>query len=203
MPRVTDGGGRPPADEVLLERSFARETGLDVGDTLPIDPRPGGTAVRLRIAGLAVTTQQADYPRWQPGLAWASDQAVRTLGGADTGTRVGIRLADPEAASAYIHAVEPELRGVGFTDWHDVRDTITDQAQTNTIIIGVNTLLALIAVGFTVATVISGRVLAQRREIGLLKAIGLTPRGVVGLLVAEYALLAARRRACSDSSRER
>ena len=71
-----------------------------------------------------------------------------------------------------------------------MRDTITDQARTNTIIIGVNTLLALFAVGFTVATVISGRVLAQRREIGLLKAIGLTPRGVVALLVAEYAALA-------------
>ena len=75
---------------------------------------------------------------------------------------------------------------LGFTDWHEVRDTITDQARTNTIIIGVNTLLALIAVGFTVATVISGRVLAQRREIGLLKAIGLTPRGVVALFVGEY-----------------
>ena len=74
-----------------------------------------------------------------------------------------------------------------FTDWHEVRDTITDQTQTNTIIIGVNTLLALIAVGFTVATVISGRVLAQRREIGLLKAVGFTPRGVVALLVGEYA----------------
>ena len=37
---------------------------------------------------------------------------------------------------------------------------------------------------------ISGRVLAQRREIGLLKAIGITPRGVVALLVAEYAALA-------------
>ena len=37
---------------------------------------------------------------------------------------------------------------------------------------------------------ISGRVLAQRREIGLLKAIGLTPRGVVALLVGEYVALA-------------
>jgi putative ABC transport system permease protein len=38
--------------------------------------------------------------------------------------------------------------------------------------------------------VISGRVLAQRREIGLLKAIGLTPRGVVATLVGEYLLVA-------------
>ena len=52
--------------------------------------------------------------------------------------------------------------------------------------ISVNTLLALLVVGFTVATVISGRVLAQRREIGLLKAVGFAPRNIVALLVAEY-----------------
>ena len=75
-----------------------------------------------------------------------------------------------------------------------MRDTITDQTRTNTLIIGVNTLLALFAVGFTVATVISGRVLAQRREIGLLKAVGFTPRGVVALLVGEYLAIARRRR---------
>ena len=190
LPHVTDGRRPSAAGEVLLERSFARESGLRVGQTLKIDARPQGEDVTLRIAGLAVTTQQAEYPRWNPGLAWAPAAAVEQLGGTRTATRVGVRLADPEASAAYIHAVEPQLRGVGFTDWHDVRDTITDQARTNTIIIGVNTLLALIAVGFTVATVISGRVLAQRREIGLLKAIGITPRGVVALLVAEYAALA-------------
>ena len=102
-----------------------------------------------------------------------------------------MRLADPEASSAYSRRDRARAAAAAaFTDWHDVRDTITDQARTNTIIIGVNTLLALIAVGFTVATVISGRVLAQRREIGLLKAIGVTPRGVVALLVAEYVALA-------------
>ena len=104
---------------------------------------------------------------------------------------LAVRLEDPEATDAFKRrALARPPGGLRFTDWHDVRDTITDQARTNTIIIGVNTLLALIAVGFTVATVISGRVLAQRREIGLLKAIGITPRGVVALLVAEYAALA-------------
>jgi putative ABC transport system permease protein len=192
VPRLTDGR-RPAGDgEVLLERSFARETGLRVGQQLTIAARRNdGTDTTVRVAGLAVTTQQADYPHWDPGLTWATPTTVQRIGGAQgTGTRVGVRLADPEASSAFIQSVAPALRGAGFTDWHDVRDTITDQARTNTIIIGVNTLLALIAVGFTVATVISGRVLAQRREIGLLKAIGLTPRGVVGLLVAEYAALA-------------
>jgi putative ABC transport system permease protein len=172
-PRITDGRRPRAPGEVLVERSFARETGLRVGGTL------GGR----RITGLAVTTQQAGYPRWRPGLAWTPDLPGAT-------TRLAVRLADPEATEAFKRAALQKHPGLRFSDWHEVRDTITDQARTNTIIIGVNTLLALIAVGFTVATVISGRVLAQRREIGLLKAIGITPRGVVSLLVAEYAALA-------------
>src|SRR4051794_11955124 len=47
VPRVTDGHRPTGHDEVLLERSFARETGLGVGDTLEIDPRAGGQAVSL------------------------------------------------------------------------------------------------------------------------------------------------------------
>lgn len=187
VPRVTDGRRPTAPDEVLLERSFARELGIGIGQTLRLAARRGGTDTTLTVAGLAVTTQQAEYPRWNPGLAWAPDEAVTRLG---SGTRVAVRLADPERTSAYIAAIEPALRGRGITDWHAVRDAVTDQARTSTIIIGVNTLLALLAVGFTVATVISGRVLAQRREIGLLKAIGLTPKGVIALLVAEYAALA-------------
>jgi putative ABC transport system permease protein len=187
VPHVTDGRRPSAPDEVLLERSFARETGLHPGDTIRLDARAGGRDQRLTVAGLAVTTEQASFPRWDPALAWAPDATVAALG---TGTRLAVRLRDPEAAQAYIADAQNELRGVGITDWHDVRDTITDQTNTNTIIIGVNTLLALIAACFTVATVISGRVLAQRREIGLLKAIGVTPRGVVATLVGEYLLVA-------------
>ncbi|MDA0183331.1 FtsX-like permease family protein [Solirubrobacter phytolaccae] len=170
-PHVTEGRRPAAPGELLVERSFARETGLHVGDRFAL-----GTVV-----GLAVTTEQATYPRWDPGLVWAP--AVDA-----PGRRVGVRLQDPEATDAFAAAARRALPGtrLAFTDWHGVRDTITDQTRTNAIVIGINTLLALFAVGFTVATVISGRVLAQRREIGMLKAVGFTPRGVVALLVGEY-----------------
>jgi putative ABC transport system permease protein len=187
VPHVTDGRRPAAPNEVLLERSFARETGLKPGDTVRLDARTGGQDQQLKVAGLAVTTEQASFPQWDPALAWAPASTVKALG---TGTRVAVRLKDPETAPAYIASAQNALRGVAIVDWHDVRDTITDQTNTNTIIIGVNTLLALIAACFTVATVISGRVLAQRREIGLLKAIGLTPKGVVATLVGEYLLVA-------------
>src|SRR4051794_5951815 len=184
-PHVTDGR-LPRTGEVLVERSFARDSGLRVGGRLTLQNH--GRRLRPRIAGLAVTTQQATFPGWTPGLAWAPDDTVTRFAGTVLGHVLSVRLADPAATGPFKEAAERALRGrrVNVTDWHSVRDAITDQTRTDTIIIAVNTLLALIAVGFTVATVIGGRVLAQRREIGLLKAVGLTPRGVVALLVGEY-----------------
>ncbi|HEX6027128.1 MAG TPA: FtsX-like permease family protein, partial [Solirubrobacter sp.] len=178
-PHVTEGRLPENRSEVLVERSFARESDLRPGAALTLD----GTD--YTIAGLAVTTQQATYPRWDPGLVWAPDIAADSR-------RVAVRLADPEATEAYVAAARRALPGrrLAVIDWHDVRDTITDQTRTYSLIISINTLLALCAVGFTVATVISGRVLAQRREIGLLKSVGVTPRGVVALLVGEYLAIA-------------
>ncbi len=188
-PRLTAGRRAAGTGEVVAERSFAKETGLRIGDALHLST--AGRAIDLTVTGIAVTTEQASYPHWRPALAWGDPRAVAALAGGAPSHRVGVRLRDPEAVDAFQAAAQRAAPGqrLGFTDWHDVRATITDQARTNVIIIGVNTLLALLAVGFTVATVISGRVLAQRREIGLLKAIGLTPRGIVGLLVGEYLII--------------
>jgi putative ABC transport system permease protein len=184
--------GRRPArpGEVVVERSFAKATGLRVG--APLTLKSHGRTLAATVAGIAVSTEQASYPHWTPGLAWGDERDVRALAAGEPARRLGVRLQDPEAVRRFEAAAQRALPGqrLGFTDWHDVRATITDQARTNTIIIGVNTLLALLVVGFTLATVISGRVLAQRREIGLLKAVGLAPGGVVALLVGEYLALA-------------
>jgi putative ABC transport system permease protein len=61
VPRVTEGRRPAAADEALLERSFARESGLRVGDTLHVERHD--RAADLRITGVAVTTEQATYPR--------------------------------------------------------------------------------------------------------------------------------------------
>ena len=50
----------------------------------------------MTVSGLAVTTQQADFPHWDPGLAWAAPATVERIGGAQTGMRIGLRLADLE-----------------------------------------------------------------------------------------------------------
>ena len=53
------------------------------------------------------------------------------------------------------------------------------------------TLFALLGTAFTLATAIGGRVIAQRRQVALLRAVGLTPLQATALLVGFYAALAA------------
>ena len=55
------------------------------------------------------------------------------------------------------------------------RAELTDESRRLLTILQTTTLLALLAAAFTLATAIGGRVLAQRRQIGLLRAIGMTP----------------------------
>ena len=60
-------------------------------------------------------------------------------------------------------------------DWRTQRADLTDDSRRLLTILQTTTLLALLAAAFTLATAIGGRVLAQRRQIGLLRAIGLRP----------------------------
>ena len=102
---------------------------------------------------------------------------------------LALRLSEPDGAAAFAGRVARADEVRAF-DWRTQRTSLTEDARRLMTILQTTTLLALLAAAFTLATAISGRVLAQRRQIGLLRAIGLTPAGVTGVLVAHYLVLA-------------
>ncbi len=102
---------------------------------------------------------------------------------------LALRLSEPDSAAAFAGRVTRADEVRAF-DWRTQRTNLTEDARRLMTILQTTTLLALLAAAFTLATAISGRVLAQRRQIGLLRAIGLTPAGVTGVLVAHYLVLA-------------
>ena len=61
-------------------------------------------------------------------------------------------------------------RGVRVRDWIDARARLHRRVAPDARDPRTATLLALLAAGFTLATAIGGRVLADRRRIGLLRA---------------------------------
>jgi putative ABC transport system permease protein len=172
--------------EVAIIRPLALDSGWAPGAELPL-----ADGQRLKVVGVAVLALSSadawvtpDQARaLTPAAAAPGEPALRA-----TVAEVPLRLKDPDAAAAF--AKQLEAGDVRVGNWLDARRDFTDESRRTLAILGASTLLALLAAGFTLATAIGGRVLAERRRIGLLRAIGVTPRGVTGVLVAYYLAVA-------------
>ena len=126
--------------------------------------------------------------------SWVSPSTLAALGtGGDRfGSLLELQLADRAASGAFVDDVRRRYRPdqVEAWDWRQDRQDVIDRTSTSSVVLGSASLAALLAVGFIVANAIGGRILASRRDIGLLKAAGFTPGGVTSLFVVENLILA-------------
>jgi putative ABC transport system permease protein len=184
-PLILSGRGLRGPGELLVEHQLADVEGLRPGSRVVFGS--GASRRELRVVGVAATA------RFGPA-GWAAPSDVRALAAPGTPLlqAIEMRLDDPRRADEFAASVarargEDTLR---VFDWQRDRAELTDDTRRFLVIIQATTVLALLAAAFTLATTIGGRVLAQRRQIGLFRAVGMTPAQVTGLLVAHYVALA-------------
>src|ERR671910_498699 len=129
----------------------------------------------------------------EPGLVWLTEADVRGLAPSEEFLSyvVNLKLADPTDAPAFVEAHLSSSTGSPILEsWRDIRDAhdqvVKDQQQV--LLIG-SRLLGLLAVA-SVAVLVGGRMADQTRRVGLLKAVGSTPRLVAVVLLTEYLVLA-------------
>src|SRR5262249_2927126 len=162
-PRLTSGRWLSGATgEIVLGRWFAHERGIAVGDRLTAIA--GGRHTPLTVVGIAVSAG--------PTGPWVSHSTLASLGPPDpdpTGRRISLRRDDGGAGGAFADAILRSHDEVKVSDWRDDRRDVTDRTSTQTVVLGSASLFALLAVGFIIANAITGRILASRRDIGLLK----------------------------------
>jgi putative ABC transport system permease protein len=180
-------GDLPGAGEVALERSFASFHDLEPGSTLDT---PGGP---LRVSGTVVVSLGNAYPQSQPGFGFADQSTLESVvpDRGDWTNVLGLRLDDRDAAAGFAADAATLLGDEGMTrTWLDDRGEATAPTYFVSVIISIYGTLLLLATGAVLATLVGGRVVAQAREIGTLKATGLTPRQVARVLVVEQLGLA-------------
>jgi putative ABC transport system permease protein len=130
----------------------------------------------------------------EPGLVWLTEGDARGLAPAEEHLSyvVNLKLADPTDAPAFVDSHLTTTTGdVQILEtWQDIRDehdqVVQDQQQV--LLIG-SRLLGLLAVA-SVTVLVGGRMADQTRRVGLLKAVGGTPRLVTVALLTEYLVLA-------------
>ncbi len=181
------------ADEVLISRDMRLIYGLSVGQTLEIT-RSDGQRVELPIVGIVYDPMYDSYRSSLPPYVYVSEPLLASLfPNQETWEwSLGLRLKDPEVVTAVADRIE-SLRSLEFvesyTDWRDVRNSAIFDAQLAFIFLSAFSLFAILATVLIVISIVGSTVLAQIKQIGVLKAIGFTGRQVLFVYVGQYAFL--------------
>lgn len=195
QPKVTQGGW-VRGGGVVVEQAFAEALGVRAGDRVTLNGRP------FLVAGIAVTAAIPPYPnaawstQWSPfaspGLIWltqADAKAVATRAWAPFYI-LNLKLANPAGAWSFGPAPTTSTTAPAVLPWQDIEqeDVQILLVEQRDLLTG-SWLLGLLAVA-SLAVLVAGRMAEQARRVGLLKAVGATPRLVAAVLLAEFMLLA-------------
>lgn len=203
QPKLLQGSWVHPGG-VVIEAGFANAFNLNVGDRLNL----GG--VTFPIVGMAATAAIPTYPDTctaaegcilvnqaagsNPGLAWATESDAEQISQATSGPLayyLNLKLSDPAAATAFADRYNANASPTdpSLVSWQRVRDGNAQVvAKVQLILLMGSWLLAVLAVA-SVVVLAGGRMAEQTRRVGLLKAVGGTPRLVAVVLLAEHALI--------------
>src|SRR5690348_8249947 len=188
-------------DGAVIEASFAQAVHVGVGDwitVLGID----GITVRMRVIGVADTSDQGFYPQWTPGLIWVQHGLLVKVepNPSETQEIVGLRLFDKSAVATgqVVQTIWNLYNGSGessaverYSTWQQVKDSMASHARLLGLLLALFGLIALPAAPCAIANVTAGRVLVQHQDIAMLRALAFTPGQVVRMLIAEQTLLGA------------
>ncbi len=177
--------------EIVANEDFVYR--LALGDTVGITGSDG-KEVNLPVIGLAYNPMWDTYRNVQPPYLYLSEATLRELFPNETDWEwsLGLRLADPEAVGQTLAQIKPLLRPNTldkYTDWRDVRTSAIFEMQLNFIFLAAFSIFAIGATILVVASNISSVVLAQFKQIGLLKAIGFTQNQILLLYLGQYLAL--------------
>jgi putative ABC transport system permease protein len=177
------------ARAVIVNHQLARaEPSVVVGATL--DLRIGTRTERLRVAG--IIKEMGALPTLY--LPRGTLLQITGEGDATTNLRVVAAQADRAAQLELSRRVEHRLEAAGIDVSTTVRKTehlklIEDHLKVITNFLLASSLLALIVAGLGLISTMGINMVERTREIGILRAIGATPRGIGAMIWAEGLLI--------------
>jgi putative ABC transport system permease protein len=183
---------------MVVERSFARELDVRVGDRVTLGGRD------YPVVGIAVSAATGVYP-WSDwaqgpgpsdggGRVWLTAADTRAAAGDTPGVwTIRLRLTDPAATTAWrLEAFAKDRRGADWVNTHDWRTILEADSKITrfaapTLVVG-GWLLAGAAT-VTLAALATVRATRDNRRAALLKAVGAGPGTVAAVLLAQHLLL--------------
>ncbi|MEM9593874.1 MAG: FtsX-like permease family protein [Acidobacteriota bacterium] len=194
FPRSAEEAEAALAQGVFVGRGVALRWGLEVGSGVDlVSPRPSLTPFgpqpriqRLRMAGTFETgrTEEQD-----PRVAVPLDTARRLFGGG--GRRLEVRATDLETALAVAPRIEGTLPAAAeLRTWRDLNRGLFFALELEKTLMFLSVFLIVPVAAMALVTVLALLISSKRSEIGMLHAMGTTPRDVERAFLGLGAMLA-------------
>jgi putative ABC transport system permease protein len=172
-------------DTVMLHEDFATEEGLAVGDTFPIE-FPDGALVDLDVvalfgADLFQTQVVISLDSFTTHYEWNLDQMVMVL------LADGV---DPEAARPVLEAVVADYPNAKLNNAEEYVDQVASQLDLLLNVLTGMLAMAIVIALLGIANTLALSIMERKREIGLLRAVGMTRRQVRRMIRWEAVLIA-------------
>lgn len=187
--RVAPKPSAPPP--LLLGDKLARKLHVEPGSRVSLMTQDSGgdpVSVEFRVIGILHTGDSAlDANRAVANLT----DVQRMLRLEDRAHELAVRLVDPGAAAevAATLARDPNLQRLEVKTWKELRPDVMAMVQTNSALTAMMVAIIFAVAAIGVADTIMMAVFERRRELGVLKAIGMRPASIMGLITIETFLL--------------
>lgn len=176
-------GRWPGRGEIALDVTTRSLLQVDIGDLVALQPTVADPTTYARVSGFARAPATLDASIGHQVLAFAPASDVRRLIGSQYDNMLLVKTLDPETASATAREIERFLarRGVPSSGW-TVRDpeAFVGSRELTTLfaLLRAFSALGLVVSGFIVANTVAAMLVEERRQIGILKALGAGRRDI-------------------------
>jgi ABC-type lipoprotein release transport system permease subunit len=188
MPLLRDGrwASSESDDEIVVDRAFGLDEGIDVGDRIAIGTPAG--PLPFTVVGRAIDLIDCFYPNCDPVTVWVAPAGFERLG-VEVSSTVFLRLREPDTVDQFIAGLSDY--DIGTQGWIDTRDDTLSVYEIFGAFLGAFGVFVMVAAAVVVAGSMATRAVARRRDIGLLNAVGTTPWQVAASIVLSHMLAAA------------
>ncbi|MDH3250951.1 MAG: ABC transporter permease, partial [Acidimicrobiia bacterium] len=174
------------SDEIVLDYSASVDLAIDVGDAVTL--RRGGRDLTFSVVGTAVNFTDCFYPQCDPARTWVTQAGLERFAAGDDTYAVGyLRFDDPTSADPFVERqATAGVEGINGTDsWLDTRGDFLTLDQVFGSFVAAFGVFVLVVAAVIIAGSTAMRIVAQRRDIALMGAIGSTPRQIMAALLVE------------------
>ncbi len=185
----------PQADgEIVIGGGLARAAGMQLGERLLL-VAPNSRAASYEVVGIVTPTFRVPYPQLTPAAVFVSMAAVEGLAGGTPGSLPedaraalgvessrGVRLVDANTTADFVDGL---TGGLSAVTWQETRAGVIDETRGPSTMLRIFSIFAVLALSFVVAATIANHAVSQKREIGLLKSVGITPRQTTTMLLGQ------------------